>query len=190
MSQDTVSAENHEVPRSTFVTVLSWVLIVGAGFLTLISVMQALMFFFVLPTDRFWSTARPPKGIETFPPLIQLLLSNVRLVFLMNWLLILLTLVSSIGLLYRKNWARIIIVCIFGVGIVLNLGGIWLQSQMFSSLPHFSARAPAGFTQQMDTMVTVMRIGSGIFAVAIAGLLAWLIKRLASRPVRGEFGAL
>jgi hypothetical protein len=173
--------------RSTFVTVLAWVLIVGAGFLTFISVMQALTMSFFMSAD--WSSA-PPKGLEAFPRLIQFLLSNVRLFFLFNWLLVLLTFVSSIGLLYRRNWSRIVIISVFILGILINLGGVWLQSEMFSSMPQFTAGATPGFTEQMQTSVMVMRVGSAVFAVAISGLLGWLVWRLQSRSVRAEFGAL
>src|SRR5438874_2556777 len=136
MSQEIARSTVSAAQRSTFVTVLSWVLIVGSGFFTLIAVMQALMMLFVMPME--WSKG-PPKGIEAFPPIAQFLLSNVRLFFLLNWLAIIFTFASSIGLLHRKNWARIAIICVFAIGVVVNLGGIWLQSEMFSSFPKFSA---------------------------------------------------
>jgi hypothetical protein len=181
--------ESHGASRSSFVTALAWVLIAVSGFGTFISLMQAVMLTFFFPSEHFWSNARAPHGIENIPPLMQFLSSKVQYFFLAFWLLTALTLVSSIGLLRRKNWARLIVVGIFGLGVIWNLGGIWLQWQMFSST-QFPAKAPAEFTQQMETMMGAMRVGTTIFAVAVAALLAWLIKRLVSLPIRREFGAL
>jgi flagellar biogenesis protein FliO len=62
---------------------------------------------------------------------------------------------------------------------------------MFSAFSQFPSNTqPAEFTQQMDSMFAVMRMGTTIVTLAIAVLLAWLVKRLVSLPVRHEFGAL
>ena len=121
---------------------------------------------------------------------MQFLSSKVQYFFLATWLLTALTLVSSIGLLRRKNWARLIVVDIFGLGVIWNLGGIWLRWQMFSSTQFLLAEGPAEFTRQIEMMIVAMRVGTTIFAIAVAALLAWLIKRLVSLPIRREFGAL
>jgi hypothetical protein len=190
-SQDVPALKNGEVPRSNFVTVLAWILIVGSGFVTFISLMQAVMLAFFFPTEQFSLNSGPPHGIENAPPLMEFLISKVLYLFLAFWLLALLTLVSSIGLLRRKNWARLILVGIFGLGILWNLGSIWLQWQMFSAFPQFSLKTqPDQFTQQMESMFAVMRVGTTIFALAVAVLFAWLVKRLVSLPIRNEFGAL
>jgi hypothetical protein len=157
-SQDVPPLKPDEVPRSNFVTVLAWLLIVGSGFVTFISLMQAVMLAFFFPADQFSVNSAPPHGIENAPPLMEFLFSKVRYFFLAFWLLALLTLVSSIGLLCRKNWGRLILVGIFSLGIVWNLGSIWLQWQMFSAFPQFSPKTqPDQFTQQMESMFAVMR---------------------------------
>jgi hypothetical protein len=179
-----------EVPRSNFVTVLAWLLIVGSGFVTFISLMQAVMLAFFFPAEQFSLNSAFPHGIENAPPLMEFLFSKVRYFVLAFWLLALLTLVSSIGLLRRKNWARLFLVGIFSLGIVWNLGSIWLQWQMFS-FPQFSQKTqPDQFTQQMESMFAVMRVGTTIFALAVAVLFAWFVKRLVSLPIRDEFGGV
>ena len=188
-SQDMLPPESHGASRSSFVTALAWVLIAVSGFGTFLSSMQAVMLTFFFPSEHFWSNAPAPHGIENIPPFMQFSSSEVRYFFCAYWLLTALTLVSSIGLLHRKNWARLIVVGIFGLGVIWNLGGIWLQWQMFSPT-QFRVLAPAEWTQQMETMIVALRVGTTIFAVAIAALLGWLIKRLVSLPVRREFGAL
>jgi hypothetical protein len=45
-------ALTREVPQSNFVTVLAWILIVGSGFVTFISLMQAVMLGFFFPTGQ------------------------------------------------------------------------------------------------------------------------------------------
>jgi hypothetical protein len=189
-SQDVPPLKSHEVPRSNFVTVLAWILIVGSGFATFISLMQAVMLGFFFPTEQFSLHSGLPHGVENTSPLIEFLFSKVQYFFFAFWLLALLTLVSSIGLLHRKNWARLILVGILGLGVVWNLGGTWLQWQMFSAFPQFPSKTqPDEFTQQMESMFAIVRVGTTIFILASAVLLAWLVKRLVSLPIRDEFGA-
>ena len=189
-SQDTLPLESHAASRSSFVTALAWILIAVSGFGTFISSMQAVMLTFFLPSESLLVERPAPHGIENIPPFMQFSSLEVRYFFLAFWLLTALTLVSSIGLLRRKNWARLIVVGIFGLGVIWNLGRIWLQWQQMFSFTQFLATFPAEWTQQMQTMMVATRVGTTIFAIAIAALLGWLIKRLVSLPVRREFGAL
>ena len=52
--------------RSTFVTVVASIFVAIAGFKTFISLLQALMFTFVFPTDQFPSVGNT-KGLEEMP---------------------------------------------------------------------------------------------------------------------------
>jgi hypothetical protein len=188
-SENAPPAQSIEAPRSNFVTVLAWVLIVGSGLLTFVAVMQAVMLTFVFP-HGFWSNPQPPHASENIPPLVQFLASKAQYFFLAFWLLAVVTLAASIGLLRRKNWARLIVICIFGLGVVWNLGGIWLQGQMVSTFTQLPAQTPPEFAQQMQHTFVVMRVVTAIFAIAVAIVFAWLIRRLVSARVKAEFGAL
>jgi hypothetical protein len=187
-SQNIPSLENRVPSQSNFVTVLAWVLIVSSGLATFISLMQAATLTFVFPRG-FWLNSQSPHGGENIPPVLQFLSSHVQYFFLAFWLLAVLSLVSSIGLVRRKNWARLIVIGILGLGVVWNLGGIWLQWQLVSTFNQLPAQAPPEFTQQMETMMVTLRVGTTVVAFAIAVLFAWLIKRLVSPSIRSEFGA-
>jgi hypothetical protein len=175
--------------RSTFVTVVAWIFIAIAGFATFISLLQALMFTFVFPADQF----PPPgnaKGLEEMPAFFRFMIQNIHWFFVMFWSLSVVTLVAAIGLLRRKNWARLVFVGLMIFGILWNLGGIWLQEQMMSTFPKAQAGAPPDFAAGFDTMMTIMRIAMGAFAIGISVLFAWIVKRLVSRSVKAEFNAL
>jgi hypothetical protein len=191
-SKDTLPLKSHGASRSSFVTVLAWILIAVSAYATFMSSLQAVMLIFFFPSEHFWSNAPAPHGIETSSPFMHFLSSEVRYFFLVFWLLAALALVSSIGLLRRKNWARLIVIGILGLCVIWNLAGIWLQWQFASSSSTrlLLAEAPAEFTRQTETIILAARVSTAIFAVAISGLLVWLITRLVSRPIRREFGAL
>ena len=85
--------------RSTFVTVLAWIFIVGGGFTTFISVLQNVMLTFFFPVDQMQTA----KGAENMPALALFMLNHMRLFFAAFLILSLTVFVSSIGLLKRKN---------------------------------------------------------------------------------------
>jgi hypothetical protein len=174
--------------RSTFITVLAWLSIAGSGFVTFISLMQAAMFF-LLFRDKFPIANREWPGHEQLPAFVQFLFSHPELFFATFWSLALLTLVASIGLLRRKNWARLYFIAVLALGCVWNLGGIWVQRQMLSTMPTSMRGAPAEFARNFELMGTIISIGTTIMAIAITILFVWLIKRLLSPAIRAEFDA-
>jgi len=127
MPTDTVPPGPAAQARSTFVTIVAWIFIVGAGSTVCISLLQAIMFAFI-------------------------------------------------GLM--------------GLAILWNLGGLWLQLSMFSSIPAAPASAPPDFASQFERATRAMKIASGLSAAGLSILFAWIIKRLTSHAVRGEFNAL
>lgn len=175
--------------RSTFVTVVASIFIAIAGFATLISLLQALMFTFMFPAGQF-PPAGDAKGMEDMPAFFRFMIQNMHWFFAMFWSLSLLTLISAIGLLLRKNWARLVFVGVMALGILWNLGGILLQEYMMSAFPQMPAHAPPDVGAGFETMMMVMRFAMGVFAIAMSLLFAWIIKRLVSRSVKAEFNAL
>jgi len=175
--------------RSTFVTVVASIFIAIAGFATLISLLQALMFTFMFPEGQF-PPAGDAKGMEQMPAFFRFMIQNMQWFFVMFWSISILTLISAIGLLLRKNWARLVFVGLMALGILWNLGGILLQEYMMSSFPQGPAHGPRDVDAGFETMMTVMRFAMGVFAIAMSLLFAWIIKRLVSRSIRAEFNAL
>ena len=177
--------------RSTFVTVVAWTFIAIAGFASFIAVLQGLMFVFVFPADQFPSS-ESTKGLEEMPAFFRFMFQHIKWFFVFFWTLSVVTLLCAIGLLRRKNWARLAFVVIMVIGIVWNLAGIWLQEQMMSSFPKPPVQDPRAteFQAGFETMMTIMRFAMAAFAIAMSVLFAWIIRRLVSRSVRGEFDAL
>jgi len=171
--------------QSTFVTVVAWLFIAGAGFATVVSVLQNIMISTMFRLDQFQSAAG--SGANQIPPFAKFMMSHAQVPFLGFLALSVTTLVSAIALLYRKNWARIVFIVLFGLGIAWNIGALVLQYFMFSSMPEMMKDAPPGFDTGFRQMMVVMRAFSFVIAVAVSILFAWLIKRLASSAIRSEF---
>ncbi len=169
-------------PRSTFITALAWTFIVMAGFASLIAVAQNIMIQLMFPTDLALPPSTDASGV---PAILDFLLGHIRYLFLAFLILSIGTLVAAIGLLKRRNWARLAFVGILGLGILWNLAGIALQQLVFASPDH----PQAGGAPELERMVMFMRVFSALFAVGLSLLLAWLVKRLLSAPVRAEFGS-
>jgi hypothetical protein len=166
--------------RSTFVTVVAWIFIVGSGFATLVSAMQNVMFHLVFKDDELAQVPDELPGIAAF------MFENFQLVVLAVLLVSLSILISSIGLLKRKNWARLAFIVLMSLGIIWNLGGIVLQDIFLSSAPPMSNHPEF---RDFQTMQSIMRWFSAIVGIGLAGLFGWIIWRLTRESVRREFMA-
>lgn len=173
-------------PRSTFVSVVAWVFIVLAGFTTVMSVLQNVMFAMVGFGDF-----PPPTGddAQQIPPLFRFMLRNMQLVMLSFLLVSVASLVSAIGLLRRKNWARLAFIAILALGIVWNIGGLYVQYAMFGVADGHAPGVSDEFRADFRRMATIMLVMMTVLSLAFAALFAWIIRKLLSRPVREEFGA-
>jgi hypothetical protein len=171
--------EQDPAQRSTFVTVLAWLLIAFAGFATLIGLMQNIMIHTMMPFDRLPADA---PGTEAMPGFFRFMFANVHLFFLSFLVLSAVALVSAIGLLKRKNWARLVFIGLFGLGILWNIAGVVLQQVMMASMP-----TPAGAPPAFQNAATFMLVFAVLFAAAFSALFGWLMFKLLSRRVRAEF---
>lgn len=177
------------VGRSTFITVLAWIFLIFAGFATLVSLLQVVMFLFVFPPD-IWSHSRLHAETERVPPIALFLMTHVQYFFVTAWALFAATFIAAFGLLWRKNWARVYFIALMVVGIAWQIGGLWLQYAIFSSFSVPSPSTPEHFDQMFQLATRVIMLGAVVFAIVIAVLFGWIIKRLVSPPVRAEFNAL
>lgn len=174
-------------PRSSFVTVLAWIFIVLSGFSTLIAIAQNVMINTMFPVDQMQVAMHAAKEKQNIPPVAEFMTSHFRLFFGAFLALSAVTLVSSIALLKRMNWARVVFICLMGFGIIWNIGGLFLQQAMFSSMPSPPPNAPPEFQSQFKSMATTMLIFSSVMAIGFSVIFAWIIKRLASPETRKEF---
>lgn len=163
--------------RSTFVTVVAWIFIVGSGFGTFISLIQNIMVHIMFQDPEFAQAAEMP-GDAAF------IFNNFQLFVFGFFLVTVITLVSSIGLLKRKNWARLIFIGLLSVGILWNLGSIFFQAYMMPSMTDVGDD-PA--FQEFQTIHTLMQWFMAIMGIGIAILLGWIIKRLLSDSIKQEF---
>ncbi len=176
-----------QAERSSFVTALAWVFIVLSGFATLIAIAQNVMINTMFPVDQMEAVMHSAKAQQNIPPIAEFMTSHFRFFFGAFLALSIVTLASSMALLKRKNWARLIFISLMGLGIVWNIGGLFLQQAMFSSMPSPPTTAPPEFQTQFNSMAQTMMIFSVIMAIGFSVLFAWIIKRLTSQEVRKEF---
>jgi hypothetical protein len=155
--------------RSSFVTAVAWLSIVGAGSLSAFFGAGSIIAFKYFPPFAFPSTISPNAAEFNR---IRESIFDLRLIYLMCFGLSVITLIVAIELLRRRNWARIGLVTIMSALIATQIGLLMYQLLMFVSA---SDRA-AGAAIESVTVV----------AGAIV-LLAWVVKRLTSAPIKAEF---
>ncbi|MDB9822291.1 hypothetical protein OAC89_01145 [Deltaproteobacteria bacterium] len=170
-------------PRATFVTVLSWVFIVLAGFATVISILQNIMITLMFSVGEISQTLNNSEVQGEMPAFANFIFSNIRLFFFGFLVVSCTTFISSIGLLKRKNWGRIIFIVIMSLGIVYNIFALVLQQFMIPSISEMAGPYDSHF----GTMMTIMRVFTFLMAVGISILFAWIIKKLVSPTIRREF---
>lgn len=180
-------SETTSTTRSDFVTAVAWIFIAISGFSTLMSLFQNLMITFAFPVAEMHVAAQQGGNGQPMPAFFRFILGNIRLFFLFFLAISALTLVASIGLLKRKNWARIAFIGILAFGIVWNLGGMVAGYVLFASMPTVPENAPDEFQRRFDLFSMGIMVFSALFAVAMAGLCGWIIKRLSSSDIKREF---
>ena len=177
---------SQQTQRSTFVTTVAWIFIVLAGFATLISILQNIMVNLVFPMEEM-NEAMSGAGSRDVPVILRFLLSNIGLVFFCFLVISATTFVSAIGLLKRKNWARILFMILLCLGIAWSIFGVVAQFTMFPSPPDLPDLEGAA---QFNMIFNIMKGFTFLMAVGIGVLFAWIIRKLASPGIRGEFQAM
>jgi hypothetical protein len=166
--------------KSTFVTVVAWIFIVGSGFTTLVSLMQNVMFHVMFKKEEF------SQATQDMPPTASFMFENMQLIVMAFLLVCIVMLASSIGLLKRKNWARLVFIVLLSLGIAWSLGSILLQTLFLSSIPE----VPQGPQfEEFQTMRLIMQWFTAIIGIGVTVLFAWIIKKLISGPIKQEFTA-
>jgi hypothetical protein len=175
--------------RSNFVTVLAWILIVMAGFATLIGVLQNLMLNLFFPVDQLDELSRQASADGKAPAVFAFMLGHFRLFFAAILVGAATTLVAAIGLLKRKNWARLLLVAMMLLSAFWQIVGIVVQQYIFADIPMPPADSPdaqaaAGFAKTFMVFVSIVSVAMGL---AFAGLFAWIAKRLLAPDIKSEF---
>ncbi len=166
--------------KSTFVTVLAWIFIVGAGFASFVSLTQVIMVSMMFSGDEF-------KNMPEDAPEMARFMSEYFHLFIYGFFtLAVFTLASSIALLKRQNWARIAFIGILSVGVLWQLGGLVMQFFMFSDFPEL----PRGERfEEFEQISHLIRWVGFAIAILSSGLFIWMIKKLVTPPIIAEFAA-
>lgn len=177
--------------RSTFVTVLAWIFISLAGFVTLIGILQNILLQLVF--EPAMAQAHLPPTDAPLPAASAWMLDHIAWFFRLVLLVSATLLIASIGLLLRRNWARRLFIAMLVLGIAYQAFGVIMQWWMFGSMTDAMfapPNAPADVARGMQAMLLVVRVFGVLFAVAIGALCVWLIYRLKRPSVLVEFGVM
>jgi hypothetical protein len=173
-------------PRSTFVTVVAWIFMVLSGFMTLISLLQNVMFQFVFPaTQPSFPKVDPATGHE-LPWIFGFAFSHFGIILLAMLIVFAGTFAASVGLLMRKNWARLLFIGAMALGIAWNIGGLLMMIPMFSMFSDVASSHPDGGSQ-FEVMWKLIAGVNLLFVAGFTFLFGWIIRRLLSETIRREF---
>lgn len=172
--------------RSTFVTTLAWLVIVPSALGVVITTLQNVLVFTVMPLDQMTHPSGP--GTEHMPAIAVFMFEHIRAMLALFWLMTLVSLVSGIGLLKRKEWARLMFLALLGLSILWNIAGLFIQQSVFSSMTAMP-EAPPEFRDQFNSVASTIWAVSIAMTVGFSAVSGWMMWRLSTAPVKAEFGA-
>lgn len=184
------ASDNIVVGRSGFVTGLAWTFIALAGLSTVIAILQNIMLALMFPSEDLRASMQEAERVQPMPAVFRLMFENFRLFFVAFLVLSAGTLVAAIGLLKRRNWARLTFIGIMALAVVWNLASLAMPFIMTSLIPDVPVHAQSDFHDNFKLMWNIMIGFTVVIGLGFAALFAWIIKRLVSDDIRGEFLAL
>lgn len=165
--------------RSTFVTVLGWILIALGALALLTSVGRGVW----LEVAAQEALAGQPADVQ---PAGQLILGLFRGVSVLNVVLTASLTYAAYAFLARRNWARRTFVVLFAIGLAGNVLTVLLFGTMFGFAGAAVSQGPSPLGA-VGSVFTAMFVFWAVWAIGMAVLLGWLIKRLRSPAVKAEF---
>ena len=172
--------------QSTFVTVIAWIFIIFSGLGSLVSIMQNILIRTMFSGDRVQEALSRTENTDQMPQMAKFMFQHMDTFFLAFMILTIFLFISSIALLKRKNWARLVFIVMMALGILWNIGGLFIQASIMNTMPQTTN---AEMANQFNIAMSVMRVGSYIFAAVFTGLYLWILVRLLSKDVKAEFNA-
>lgn len=166
------------VPRSSFVTVLAWLMIAFGAFGVLMSLMQAVLLSVLLPAFEATASLPGPLGAIPLRFLRVALLFSIAFSAFMTY--------GAWALLKRRNWARILFIVLFIASVVTHVivvVAIAAGASLMGSLMTGGEILPPEF----QPMLRAMSIAFAVFMLAMAAGYAWLAYRLCSPTIAAEF---
>ncbi len=177
--------ESSTPKKSSFVNVISWLMMGFGGFTFIIGGFQLFIFLFVLP-DGFPQEMIDPNSEMFIEKYMSFMFLNLP--YLIGFFMLgnLLQVVVGFGLWKRFRWAWMASLAVF---VVLLLGtiGLGIFQQIFYSIM-FSEMAEMGPSDDIVNGFTMgIRVFAAVMMLAMAGLWSWIIYRLSRPAVRTEF---
>lgn len=166
------------VPRSSFVTVLAWVMIAFGVLGVLMALLQFVLINMLLPGFT--------TGMSLPEPFGALSIAFFRIAMLLSLAFSVFMAYSAWALLKRRNWARILFIVLFVFSAVMHVVAVVAFVFGFSlvgSLPAGNEFVPSEFL----SVLRAMAIAFAIFLAAMAVGYVWLVRRLCSPAIAAEF---
>lgn len=178
---------NPPAPPSSFVTVMAWVCL-GLGVLSLGT---ALLKLAMMPMMRLLMA----EAMQVDPGaagMMQALWPLLVWATLITALLSAGAVAAGVGLLRRREWGRRLFQALLLAGIVLAWAALLpLDSYLAILAAPLHAQADALGTLDVSESLAVLRLGlliTGLLlAIAVTGVHAWLMRKMASAAIRAEF---
>ena len=164
--------------KSSFVSVLAWLMIIFNGFGLFMSIIENVIVAFIF-NKKFDSAFNDTGSFNGFP---SFFLNNIHVILPVMTLFLLFALVSSIGLLKRKEWARKSFLGLFVFGILYTVSATVFQTIFMNSIFHESDM-PGGFGSLKILFMVILIV----FSLGFILLFGWLFKKLNSGKIREEF---
>lgn len=164
-------------PRSTFVTVVAWgMLVYGILLTTLMSVL-----YLLLPDlGELMRGAEPVPDMERVAAFLAWLFGNSHTILLVSVLLYLLHVAAGIGLLQRAEWGRLLTVGVSILMIVASLANLSVGAYLYWEIHHL-------MDDSVHTFTITTSISTGVITIFWIGLYAWIVYRLTRPGIRLEF---
>jgi hypothetical protein len=177
-------------PGNSFVTVLAWISIALALLGLLYGLIQSIMGL-VLPADFYLRMLNPYGGEPpALPPLMHWIYTNTLLTGMLMLALSAIFLWVSWGMLKRREWGRKGFIAVLAIGTLWQFACIFALPQFIEGMLAIQGGAlPQGqsLPPEFEGFMTAAMLMGGVVALVFAGLHVWIIWKLCTPAVRGEF---
>ena len=162
-------------PRTTLVSVFGWVMLVLGIIMALVGILNLVIFSLVSQSDDAELVSR--EDMVDLPAIIPWVVENINLILAGLIVSSLLMAVAGFGVVKRQNWGRQLSILLLAVSIVWAFagGGMGMMGQ---------GDSPESGSVLLGPIVVAMNIGLALLTAALHG---WLIWKLRSPEIRGEF---
>ncbi len=164
------SIEYH--PRTTLVSLFGWVSLVGGLLMAALLTLNMLLLSYAMKANG--GEILPPEEMAQIPPGAMVYLDHINAIWTVSIIAALLMAAAGFGVVRRRDWGR-------QLGIYMLAGSIILA---FISLPASFMGSRGELPASGQTFVIIL---SAVQALASAALHGWLIWKLRTPAVRGEF---